>query len=259
MREGIQREVGHREGIFHIDLTVKARLILLAGGNAVWLAEEKKVLSSSTKSVELDDCFAYRSLSSLREGDYVVLRTSGSKDIVRDVADAGLAREGKRDLRGKALDWKGELVALVEGQEVDRFARALARRNVRLSNSDYLRLWATDIVMRPATIERFRVLIRTMKEQGALLNGEDEEAYVTSRWSMMDEIEHYHREAGFAIRRTLLSELRRRFREGAITDNLRLKLPELGNAEMSLFRVTGVDSETSVVPVRHIESVVKVN
>ena len=236
----------HSEGA---DLSVSARLVLLSQEQKVWLAADRKVLAGSSKSLD-EDSFRYVPLSQLKEGDYIALRTSGDGDIVREVADTLLASTGQADLRRRALDWKPALLLAIEKHGVDALARDMQHQNVEIRNPEYIRIWTTDIVMRPQKLEKFSILMRTVQKRGGGLNPQHIDEYVSSRWQMMDEIDSYHMKAGFKIRRELLQVLKERFRNEPIGDFLRLQIPTLGNASMSIFRVYGVDSQTETVPFR---------
>lgn len=239
-------------------LQLKARLVLLPNNWTVWLAIDKKELIASKPNSDPDEGgFSYQTVDRLKPDQYVVLRTVGGGDMVREIADESLRLDGKANLRNSAFDWKRELEQVLDTYGVGSVAIILINKGIRISSANYVKIWSTDLVMRPNTIRRFRALIETLVELDSQIAGDSIENYVDRRWKMMSEIIHYHRLAGVKIRHSLMDALRRHLRECEIEDELHIKIQELGAAELSVFRVVGIDDEISVVPYNHIGHIMK--
>lgn len=250
MRQSAERISSSNSSARPTDIIVKARLTLLPNNRMVYLINDKKELIGSRPTFDdEEEGFGYRPVSQLKEGDYIVLRTSGGGDMVREMADLLIETEGKIGLREKAFDWKDMLREVLSEYGTEYVALDLIQRNVNLSYYQYVKLWATDLVLRPKPRKRFEVLIHTIKDYGADLKGENLEDFITTRWTYMDEIEGYHRRAGFKIRKVLLKSLKARLRdEEQIGEEYHLSIPELGTAEISVFKVFEVDSKVIEIP-----------
>lgn len=237
---------------------VDARLVLLANDMQVLLQEASKVIELSELDTQnsvpgVVKRFPRRPVADLADGDLIVLRTSGSGDYLIDAADALMKKDGKGDLRERALDWKPVLRKALEDHGADELARRLAARNHRVSNPTYIWMWTTDLVIRPRSEALFYELMAILDDLGYQSRHGHLLRMIESRWASMKEIIMYHQRAGSSIRRTLLSRLREVMEEGtAFEDEYRLTLDDLDAGELAVFRVAAIDIETIRVPYHQV-------
>lgn len=234
---------------------VRARVLVLANNTKVYLREGMKVIEISDLidgRLSVEECgmrFPRRRVDQLRDGDLIVLRTSGSGDYLIDVADALMKADGKGTLRASALDWKPVLQKALEKHGSEEVARLLKKNGHSLSNHRYVWMWTTVHVIKPKSESCFRELMAILHDLGYGLGHKDPVEIAGSRWKRMKEIIRYHGMAGQRIRQSLLARLREIIEKGVvITDSYRLTLPDVSAGEMCVFRVAGVDPETIEIP-----------
>lgn len=237
---------------------VDARLVLLANNMQVLLREASKVIElsalDSQRSVPgVVTRFPRRPVADLADGDLIVLRTSGSGDYLVDAADALMKKDGKGDLREKALDWKPVLRSALEDHGADELARRLAARNHRVGRPPYIWMWTTDLVIRPKSEALFYELMAILDDLGYQSRHGHLLRMIESRWKAMKEIIMYHQRAGSSIRHALLRRLREVMEEGTVfEDEYRLTLDDLDAGELAVFRVAAIDTETMPVPYHQV-------
>ncbi len=242
---------------------VKSRLILLAGGCKTFLQDDTKVIEISdliegrTDIQKIGKKYPRRLVSQLSEGDLIVLRTSGSGDYLLDVAKALMFKAGKDDLHETALAWKWMLKNGLETYGSERIASELAKKGFKLNNHKYIWMWTTDQVIRPQSIHMFYELIAVLDELDCSGVISEPLNMVDTWWKQMKDIIRFHMKAGQEIRNALLQRLGMMIRDNIIvTDSYRLSLPGVDAGEMSIHRVTGVDSQTIDIPYYHTGTIV---
>lgn len=237
------------------EVTIEARLVLLSN-KKVYLRDDLRVNEISDLAegrISFEDYgrrLPRKSVNQLEIGDLIVLRTSGSGDYLYDVANSLLRADGKGDLRVKALDWKPVLEQAIKQYGTEYIFNKLRERGHEMkTNHRYIGVWATDIVIRPDSENRFQDLICILYELGFMVKGNNPTQVARERWQEMKEIIRYHGKAGRKIRQDLLTELRRIIESGIkITDSYSLTVPDVSAGELSVFRVTGIDPETVEIP-----------
>ncbi len=234
---------------------ILSRLVILGAERKVFLRDDQRILEISgmidgDENIEdVGKRLPRRMVSQLREGDLIVLRTSGSGEYLVEVADTLLAKDGKGSLRATALDWKKILENALFDHGSSLIATRLQTRGHEIRDHNYIGVWTTDIVMKPESKSRFDALLSVIHELGYSLDDDNPEAVADSRWNQMLEIQSYHFKAGNLIRQLLLTEIRKLVKKDVqIGSHHTLTLPGADAGEMTIFRISGVDSETIELP-----------
>jgi hypothetical protein len=96
--------------------TLPAKFIGLAGGYYAFLAENfhVPVVTSYVKGITGSDEIPQRTVDKIRVGDFLLFRESSEGNLIRAIADMGLARSGKQHLRKVASLWQEALRAYHE-------------------------------------------------------------------------------------------------------------------------------------------------
>lgn len=242
---------------------VKSRLILLAGGCKTFLQDDTKIIEISdliegrTDIQQIGKKYPRRMVNQLREGDLIVLRTSGSGDYLLDVSKALMLKAGQNDLHETALAWKKMLKHGLEIYGSERIALELAKKGFKLNNHKYIWMWTTEQVIRPQSIHMFYELIAVLEDLDCSDEIPEPLKMVDMWWKQMKDIVRFHMKAGQEIRNALLQRLAGMIQDNIIiTDACRLSLPDVNAGEMSIFRVTGVDSQTIDIPYYHTGTIV---
>jgi hypothetical protein len=243
---------------------VKSRLILLAGGCKTFLQDDTKIIEISdliegrTDIQKIGKKYPRRFVNQLREGDLIVLRTSGSGNYLLDVSKALMLKAGQNDLHETVFAWKRMLRNGLETYGSERIASELAKKGFKLKNHKYIWMWTTDQVIRPHSIHIFYELIAVLEELDCSDEISEPLKMVDIWWKQMKDIIRFHMKAGQEIRNALLQRLGKMIRDNIIiTDSCIFSLPDVDAGEMSIFRVTGVDSQTIDIPYYHTGTIVQ--
>jgi hypothetical protein len=259
--ESIRPSFGVKEGVAldrqHI---IRARLVLLPESKMVYLQDDRKIIELSdliehrTELEEINKKFHRKSVSKLKTGDMILLRTSGSGNGLEETADEIMRADGKENLKSKALDWKKHLKEALESMGPQEIYERLKLKGYGLSSPpSYLWHWTTDEVISPESDSRFFELLAILDDLGFLKNETDLIELAQSKWELMRELKQYHHRAGHQNRRDLLSILREKISTDTdIEDILDLRLPGESSVMLALFRVFGVDPNTVNVPYKDI-------
>lgn len=236
-----------------LEETEAARFAVFLNGKGAFLPSEGKVIEVSnlvdgvSETNETDSSLKKR-VSSLEEGDLIVIRTSGGGDYVELIADTLLARAGKSQLRTSALDWKPMLRAALQRNGTKKVAEALRKNGVKLPFLSYLHNWAGDLIMCPKKKEVFVALILSAAELTGL-RLPDAVRYAHTKWSEMEDLKSFHHRAGQKIRRELLAKVNELVDSGCRIDTeLRISLPHVEGGEMSILRIAAIDRAVLEVP-----------
>lgn len=240
---------------------VSARLVILANAWSAFLENESKILEVSdvlenggVEGGEFVQKLPRRSVQDLRPGHLIALRTTRSGGYLVSLADALLRAAKRPKLRIEALEWKGYLLEAVQRYGTARINAILAADKHGMVNHRYMEIWTTDRVIRPESKAVFECLMAALSSLGCLPAGADSARLAKDYWAKMDELLHYHHVAGSRIRDALLGRLRAMIRSGEhIGDQFSITLEGLDAGELSLYRVTDVDTQVLEVPYTQIE------
>ncbi len=253
-----QREYSDQE------YNVKARLIELSDGGHLFLKDDQKVTEISDilhGLASLEDYgkrFPRKQVTSLEDGDYILLRTHGSGDYLVEIADKLIKKDKKQGLRQDALSWKPRLKAALEKYGVSLVHQKLAEKGHSLSFKEYIWQWTTDEVMSPGTDSRFFELIGILSDLGQLSDVQDIVGYATKKWESMIKLKQYHAKAGNYIRRMLLNKLKEMIGSGNnIRDGYELRLDGVESGSMTVYLVSDVDPITHIIPYSDLNTITR--
>lgn len=250
------------------EFLVRARLVTLGDSKTTVLREDHRIIEISdliegrSNIEEFGKKFPRKSVRELKVGHLIVMRTSGSGDILEDVARALMEKDGQTALLTSALDWKIHLKQAFEecrrnvshpiARNIDGtllIAEKLADMGHPIRDPNYMWIWTTAYVIRPESKGLFIDLIHVLHELGCDFPVADPLEYAQEKWSQMDTLVKYRMKAGRKIRELLLSRLREVIERGAVIGNeYHLSLVGADGGELTIFRVSGVDSEQMSVP-----------
>lgn len=237
---------------------IKARIVLLTDNRKIFLREDMHIIEISeliegqTDDEKFGKRYPRRRVDELKEGDLIVLRTSGSGDYLIDFANALMEADGNGNLRAMALDWKPLLRKALMLSGSEKITSLLEAKGHNVANHRYIWMWTTDLVIKPQSKQLFLDLMDILINLGFGLKEGDPSGSANERWKRMKEIVRYHVTAGQKIRTALLERLRKMIKDHVvITDSYHLSLPGLSAGEISVFRVAAVDSVSIDIPYNH--------
>ena len=235
--------------------TVRGRLALLGAKKGVYFCDDHKVIEISDLvegRIGIDDFgnkYPRKAVQQLKRGNLVVLRTSGSGDALDDVSTSLMMNDNKFGLLDSSCAWKVLLQKALEQHGTDAVASMLARNGHQIRNPHYLWMWTTKMVIKPESKETFVDLIRIINNLGYDLSSDSPEKYAHEKWEEMHDLVRYRMKAGQKIRVALLDTLRNFIKKGVhIEDEHHLSLAGVGGGELTIFRITGIDSQSQNVP-----------
>lgn len=219
-----------------------ACLVTLETGHVVYISKEEDsrilVIDESSGETTLDRM----SLEEIEPGMHLVLRTEGSADYLRDVADASIGRTAA-DLRQDQLKWKNVLrnkVLLYGATRVAKNLRDSGIAHATPANVDY---WSSDRNIATRDIASFSSLLRYcgLGDQ------------VERLWGQAETLRDAHWRAGGTIRQMLLDVLRK----ADLTDlrkrgRMDFRLDVQGAGVLSAFTVQSISPESERVSSRMI-------
>jgi|GEM_PF-1631794 hypothetical protein len=239
------------------EFLVRARLVTLGNSKTSVLREDHRLIEISALidgRAKIDDSgkkFPRKVAKELKSGDLIVLRTTGSGDTLDDVAMSLMNRDGQTALISNALDWKEPLKQTFRDYRAGTLlvAKRLEERGHDIRDPNYMWIWTTEYVIRPESKSLFVDLIKIIHELDANIPDTDPAKYAEEKWNLMNELLRYRMKAGRRIRELLLGRLRQVIEKGdAISDEYHLSLAGVGGGELTVFRVSGVDSKVMSVP-----------
>jgi hypothetical protein len=243
------------------DVYIPARLVILANAWRTFLADDQSVIEVSEVLTTLGGGaeslrrLPRRKVFDLRAGHVIVLRTSRSGvDYLVTMADSLMRAENRSSLRSESLVWKKYLLDAVRKHSTARINRMLSERKHAVANHRYIEVWTTPRVIRPESPELFEALLETVGSLDCLPKGVSGSALAARFWEEMTELLHYHHVAGNRIRDSLLRRLRAMINAGEhVQDEFTITLDGADAGQLSLYRVTDVDTEVIEVPYTHLE------
>ncbi len=191
---------------------IEARLILLAGGDAVLLpytddaksfsadVDERAVNASDEDDEDEDSATVRRVLNKQIEvGDFILLRTGGGGDLLPVVADSLMGEKLAAHRRADQKRWKDALRAYERRFGMDELCRQLAAAGGLRANSTNVRNWMRERNLRPAADADFSAILSV-----AELAGDAPRYFLTA-----DQLNSVHHSAGNEIRRKLIAEVKK--------------------------------------------------
>ncbi len=173
---------------------VPAMAVIFDGDVPVFLSAEP---GASVTVLDVDSAdVTHEKTDRLRPGMYVVLRTQGGGDFVREVADR-LLGERARPLREDIEGWKRDLRARLRQIGTQPFTDQLREQGVEV-DPQTVRSWSRDHVMAPGSLQRFRSVMVALGRTD-----------VEERWVVIGRVRAAHRSAGHRVRQMLLAEVRK--------------------------------------------------
>jgi len=239
----------------HSQEYLPARPYLLAAGYAVFLdaSENAKVLVLDLEDEAEDEedkpqQVKYLTISKLRPGMFLLLRTGGGGDYIVPIADR-ILRENALPLRARQEEWKSRLRKEVEAKGALRTCIDLLDYGAERANEVNVRNWMSSRNIRPQDDRDFDAILKL-----AGLQGREQEYRNAAR-----QIETARRQAGFYIRQQLLNQVARAdlselHRKGYMD----FELPEADGGSLTAFRVEHIAPEVSTVPASRIGHPAKV-
>jgi len=139
----------------------------------------------------------YRSVTEVYPGEFVVLRTEGSGDLLIPVANKLLGNSAK-EVREKQKRWKNRLKAHVEKKDLLTVAVELLDLGSENANEANVRNWMSSDRIKPGSRSDFAAIMKLVGLE------QREEEY----WKAMEMIVSAHRSAGHRITDFLLEKVR---------------------------------------------------
>lgn len=191
---------------------IEARLILLAGGDAVLLpysddaksfsadVDERAVNAANEDDEDEDSATVRRVLNKqLEVGDFILLRTGGGGDLLPVVADSLMGEKLAAQRRADQKRWKDALRAYERRFGMDELCRQLGAAGGLRANLTNVRNWMRERNLRPAADADFSAILSI-----AGLAGDAPRYFLTA-----DQLNSVHHSAGNEIRRKLIAEVKK--------------------------------------------------
>ena len=179
----------------HPDELVEAQMFLLASGEAVFLEKRE---GSRLPVVVIDEkpSIHYAEVTALELGDFVLFRTAGDGDYIREIADS-LMGTSVASLRSEQQRWKIGLRQAHTRLGTDGLVESLKREGSRLASRHNVRRWMMDESIKTRDQTDFRAICRVagLEEEWERL------------WEAMRRIDGAHQKAAAAVRRQLAEEI----------------------------------------------------
>jgi hypothetical protein len=231
---------------------VPCRFILFTNNASIFIPADTKVIEVSDYFDGGMDLISSdlpkKSVETLEDDDLIVIRTAGGGEYVEVIADQLLAKAGKRQLRDSAMGWKRFVREAINGIGEEKFLNKFRENGGRVRNSAYLKEWAGYEVMSPRDQSDFNALLITANDFD-LLDKSGPTAYAAKKWAEIQELKGFHHKAGLQIRDELLSVIKTELEaQSSILAELKISVPGIDGAEMSILRIAAIDSNIINVP-----------
>ncbi len=174
---------------------VHARLFVLACGDGLYLEERDGTKAYVADIDEGEVAVRQEAVSALTQGSFVVTRTAGEGDYIRELADRELGKRA-RHLRELQAGWKRKLRDLVEARGARAIAYRLQAAGSQRADESNVRRWASAEGIRTAHESDFDAICSVI--------GEPDPGRL---WQAMGELDKAHKRAGQLVRRLLLEEI----------------------------------------------------
>lgn len=227
-----------------------SRYVLFSNGMGCCFPEAGSVLSTKNVTSSIGD-FDIRNtkVSRLADGDWILLREGYAGSNLDETSDRLLEERGDEALLEKATDWKLALDALTLTKSFQEISAGLELLG-SVVNPRVIKQWLNDEVLGPANVAVFDALIRYMASEGKIKQaGADLNAYITSRWTLLQEFRGLRHKAGNIIRKKLIDRLVELIGETDLANTActEFKISNDESSSLLLLRVEMVDSAISYV------------
>ena len=224
------------------DLTVPARPFVLASGQMIFLPADT---DSRRMAAYIDEDgqvgISQSSVRDLNTDAFLLVRTSGSGDHVRAVADLALEKDGvnPQSLRADQDVWKRQLLSEVAVDGPSLIARSLVRLGVGVASSSNVRRWCSDENIGLGDDDQFRALLKYLE-----LDERSEQIIRSTR-----RLRAAHQVAGTRIREQLLEQMESiDAKELDAKGQVRVELAGVDAGSMMLARIEQVGDENVDMP-----------
>lgn len=233
-----------------------ANLYLLAAGYAVFLDsnEHTKVLALDLEDEAEDEDdktqqVKYLTISKLRPGMFLLLRTGGGGDYIISIAN-GILRGNALSLRAKQEEWKSLLRKEVETKGALCTSIDLLDHGAERAKEVNVRNWMSSRNIRPQDDRDFNAILKLVGLQSK------EQEYKNAA----EQIEKAHKQAGFYIRKQLLKQVTKAdLSELQRKGYMDFELPEADGGSLTAFRIEHISPEVSTAPASRIGRPAKVS
>lgn len=174
---------------------VPAQLFVLVSGDGVYL-DAKDGAQVHIAELEAEVTVRQVPVRSLRDGTFLIARTAGEGDYIRELADRLLGAQAAH-LRQVQSRWKQKLGSEIAGAGIRAVSRRLTRLGATRASEENVRRWASPDSIRTQDPADFNAICR--------LAGEPFEAM----WASMGLIAAAHMRAGNEVRQLLVDEIRK--------------------------------------------------
>lgn len=226
-----------------------AKLYLLAGNYAVFLEadEDTKIFVLDLDADEEDEDEEVQevkriSISKVRSGMYLLLRTEGGGDYIVQVADRMLQSDAAV-VRAKQAHWKSLLRKVVETKGLFQVSLDLIDCGSEHANEVNVRNWMSSKSICPRDDKDFQAILWLVG-----LHDKEQEYQ-----SAAEQIKKAHRQAGFHIRNLLLEQVMKAdlgelHRKG----HMNFELSEVEGGSLTAFRIEHISPDISPIPASRI-------
>ncbi|MDE2888241.1 MAG: DrmE family protein [Gemmatimonadota bacterium] len=185
-----------------------------------------------------------RDVSQLNVGDYVMFREGSDSDLLRDLADGALDREGKGDLRRVAGLWKKALKKFVSEHPGGLVGALVELENAGLKRTEItIRGWLSDEHRIGPLYEKDVEIIARVSGSQDLKQQLD---YVRRAIS---EVRGAHRQAARFLAQKLIAQVPFMLQQG-IDESHTIEIEDIGRA--FVVRIEDVDEDAIEVPISHV-------
>lgn len=230
---------------------VSARCVTFTQGSFVFLMESYSVpvinelLDGGSKIERLPQ----KKVKDIQPGDFLLFRESGGRNLIREIADLGLNKSGKSDLRSMASRWREALTTIYENN-----SKSLSKLKTELKKYDCDR---NELTIKNWLFDENQIAPGDESDILAIAAAADDQELLDNYDVMLDAISQVrgaHIQAARQIARLL--EKRVKGDLGALSEsNAEIKISGLG--KVFIVCVESIDSETTEIPAHKANRLLK--
>lgn len=173
---------------------VPAFLFVLVSGDGVYL-EAKDGANAHVAELDEDINVRQAPIATLSDGDFLIVRTAGEGDYIRELADSILGRRATQ-LRNTQAHWKRKLATEIEQSGLHAVCGKLSSLGSNRASEENVRRWVSPDSIRTWDRADFAAICQLVDEP------------VDQTWNAMADIAAAHQRAGQEVRRLLVNEIR---------------------------------------------------